>query len=207
MKKPVKMKHYKKTSRLPVYLLLAVVATMLAATGTLAKYTSRFNGTVSMQTAAFAGGGSMDFDLSLENMSPGETRTTRFTVQNYEDGRECDVEMEYEIKIDTMGNLPLTFSLLGQKEAGDGDSTLVGELNDQLLATGGKLPISGGAEGKKRKHSYELSIRWPATETDGDYSEEIDMVTVTVTTKQVQPAEEEPQPAGSSGPSGGESAG
>lgn len=186
MRKPKCEKHSKKLSRLPLYLLLAVVVTMLATTGTLAKYSSRFSTSLSAQVAAFAGGGTLDFDLALEDMAPGDTRTVQFTVQNYDGERNCEVGLDYEISIDTMGNLPLSFALLGKKEAGDSGegSELAGPLDQNLTAGGGKLPVAGGEEGVRRQHTYELSISWPKEETNEDYSQEIDLVTVTVTTKQ-----------------------
>lgn len=192
MRKPEQAKHLKKPSRLPLYLLLAVVVTMLATTGTLAKYSSRFGMSLSAQTAAFAGGGTLDFDLALEDMAPGDTRTVQFTVQNYDGERNCEVGLDYEIAIETMGNLPLSFALLGKKEAGDSGegSELAGPLDQNLTAGGGKLPVAGGGAGVRRQHTYELSISWPKEETDEDYSHEIDLVTVTVTTTQaaIEPA-------------------
>ena len=189
MRKSEHAKHMRHRPRLLRYLLLAAVVTMLGTTGTLAKYSSQFGTSLSARTAACAGGGTLDFDLSLENMAPGDTRTVQFTVQNYDGERNCEVALEYEIAIDTMGNLPLTFTLLGKKEAGDSEegSQLAGPLDQTLTAGGGKLPVAGGKEGSRKQHSYELSIKWPEAETNEDYSHEIDLVTVTVTTRQAQP--------------------
>ena len=141
MRKSEHAKHMRHRPRLLRYLLLAAVVTMLGTTGTLAKYSSQFGTSLSARTAAFAGGGTLDFDLSLENMAPGDTRTVQFTVQNYDGERNCEVALEYEIAIDTMGNLPLTFTLLGKKEAGDSEegSQLAGPLDQTLTAGGGKL--------------------------------------------------------------------
>ncbi len=187
MRKPEHAKHMKKRPRLLLYLLLAVVATMLATTGTMAKYSSQFSASASAQVAAFAGGGTLDFDLDLEDIAPGDTRTVQFTVQNYDGERNCEVALDYEIAIDTMGNLPLTFTLLGKKETGDSEkgSQLAGPLDKELTASGGKLPVAVG-ESSRKQHTYELSISWPKEETNEDYSQEIDFVTVTVTTKQAE---------------------
>lgn len=182
------MKTKGKKSRLLRYLALAVLATSLAATGTLAKYSSLFSAETTVQTAAFAGGGTVDFGVALEGMVPGGTKTVQFTVQNYDEKQDCDVQLNYEIQVETTGNLPLSFQLLGKKEAGDSsaDSTLAGPLDSGLKAAGGKLPIASG--GGRKQHTYELSMTWPEGETDEDYSKEIDMVTVTVTTVQANPA-------------------
>ena len=213
MKLPVKKKHSKKTSRLPLLLLLAVVATMLGTTGTLAKYTSSFSGKLSVEFAAFAGGGSMDFDLPLEDMYPGVNRTTKFTVRNYDDGRDCQVNTDYEIRIETMGNLPLEFTLrpLEDNEDGGGYNALVGELTEidgssagkTLLFSGGKLPYVE-EEGDRKAHTYQLQVTWPESKNSSDYSKEVDFVTVTVTAKQA-PLDAGGSPGG--GSSGSESSG
>lgn len=174
-------------SRLLPYLLLAAVVTGLTATGTLAKYSSSFSADVSAEVAAFAGGGTMNFEVALEDMVPGSARTVQLAVQNYDEQQDCEVQLDYEIQVETTGNLPLTFQLIGKKEAGDenADSVLAGALDSTLKASGGKLPL---ASESRTRHTYELSITWPQEATDWDYSQEIDMLTVTVTTVQADPA-------------------
>lgn len=181
-------KERSRKSRLLPYLLLAVLVTSLFSTGTLAKYKSMFSGSVEMQVAAFAGGGKADFAVTLDEMVPGSTNTMQFTVQNFDGEQGCDVALEYEIQIETTGNLPLTFGLIGIND-NESASSLVGGLDSTLKATGGKLPFVSGTE-NKTAHKYELNITWPEGETDEDYSNEIDMVSVTVTTVQAKPEEE-----------------
>lgn len=183
-----------KKSRLLQYLLLAVLATGLAATGTLAKYTSLFSANAIMQVAAFAGGGTVDFDIELESMTPGTVRTMQFKVQNYDEEQDCEVALNYDIEVKTTGNLPLSFSLVGAKQSGDSceKSVLAGALDSSLKAVGGKLPVAADTtNGGRKQHVYELSVSWPEGETDEDYSREIDMVTVIVTTTQEAPDTEE----------------
>lgn len=178
------MKGNGKKARLLRYLVYAALVTTLFTSATLAKYASQFGANASVQVAAFAGGGTVDFDVALEGMAPGETRAVQFTVQNYEEDRNCDVQLEYEIQVETTGNLPLTFRLLGQKQSDDSSagSLLVGTLDSGLKAAGGQLPVVS-KEGKKQ-HTYELSVTWPPAEANVDYSDEIDMVSLRVTTRQ-----------------------
>ena len=193
MKLPAKKRHSKKTSRLPLLLLLAVVVTMAGTTGTLAKYASSFSGQLSVEIAAFAGGGSMDFDLPLEDMYPGITRTTKFTVRNFESGQDCQVNMDYEIKIETMGNLPLEFTLrpAPENETGNGYNALAenrtetdgGTAGKTILFSGGKLPYVG-EESDKTEHTYQLQVTWPEAKNSSVFSNEVDFVTVTVTAEQ-----------------------
>ena len=221
MKLPAKKKHSRKTSRLPLYLLLAVVVTTLATTGTLARYRSEFGATANMEVAAFAGGGTLDFnlDVDLGNMYPNETRTTTFTVQNYEGDKKCDVVMDYDIRVDTAGNLPLTFTLRGKRDNDGENSVLAGDFEavpgedssagggpaggKTFVASGGRLPIAGGTDGRPTQHTYQLEVTWEKTENDIQYLGEIDKVTVTVTAVQARP---EAVPRGEES-SGGESSG
>ncbi len=190
------MKPKGKKSRLLIYLALAVLVTSLATSATLAKYSSTFSATATMQIAAFAGGGgAASFDVTMEDMAPGRSSAVQFTVQNYDEGEnglDCEVQMDYEIQVETTGNLPLVFSLRGQKESDDSSakSVLTGQLDPGTLkAVGGKLPVASAntAAGGRKKHTYELTVAWPEGETDEDYSQEIDMVTITVTAKQADP--------------------
>lgn len=187
------MKLKVKKTRLLQYLAIAVLVTSLLTTGTLAKYSSMFSADAALNVAAFAGGGVMDFDVGLENMIPGGTRTMQFTVQNYDGEQNCDVALEYEIQVETTGNLPLSFRLVGKKSADDDNeaSVLASGLNSEMKAVGGRLPIASDEEtGGRKQHTYELEITWPSSRDDEDYSREIDMVTVTVTTVQADPEAE-----------------
>lgn len=182
-----------KRPRLLLYLALAALATSLAASGTLAKYASSFGYQVGTQVAAFAGGKSVDFAVPVDEMVPGSRQTVTFAVRNYEDDTNCQVRMTYEIQAETTGNLPLVFEgLVGTKTDSMTLSTVAGQVTrsgNTLTATGGGLPVAegDGATGGKVTHSYQLTLYWPETEKAEDYSQEIDMVTVTVTATQVDP--------------------
>lgn len=193
------MKKKGKKSRLLVLLLLAAVVTSLASTGTLAKYASRFTAGGQAQIASFIGDGSVNFGVDLGNLSPVQSSSTVFTVRNYDGSQQSDVALSYEIRVETTGNLPLTFSLRGQTQNGDasaatGESVTTKQLEraegNTWVATGGKLPPASAAG--EKEHSYELTVQWEAGKNNEDYSHEIDMVTVTVTTAQAQPT----QPSG-----------
>lgn len=177
------MKTGGKKVRLLLLLVLAVTVTSLATTGTLAKYASEFKQTVSAEVAAFAGGGTVDFAVALADMVPGEQKTVDFTVCNFKGDTYSDVGIVYEIQVESTGNLPLEFSLLGKNDSGTG--TLAGDFNEEGKASGGWLPLA--EEGKKLQHSYELSVTWSAGMASEEYSHEIDMVTVTVTAVQEDP--------------------
>lgn len=186
----------RKKSRFLRYLLLAVLATSLGTSATLAKYASQTSTEATMQVAAFAGGGTVDFDVVLEKMSPGQTKSVPFTVQNYDGDGESDVMLNYSVQVETTGNLPLEFTLQGDTQSGDsgsadGTSVTAGPLEDgeaphTKIAKNGVLPPV--AVGGRKQHSYRLDVTWNAGDKNEDYSHEIDLVTVTVTTVQAPTA-------------------
>lgn len=179
-------------------LLLAAVATSLFANDTMAKYSSSFTGSGTVNVAAFAGGAdTASFNVAVNDLSPGGTSTVNFAVQNYEGDKNSEVAMTYEIQVETTGNLPLSFAL--SSNAGDKGpyNQPVGQLAAtdaeklKYTATGGRLPVAAGDASQgmgKKRHAYELAVTWPAEAAhDWDYSNEIDMITVTVTSTQVNP--------------------
>lgn len=190
------MKWKGKKPRLLRYLMLLALATSLIASGTLAKYTTEVYGGLSVQVASFAAEGTADFTVHLENVSPSPESfgTIRFAVRNYEQEQNSQVQLNYTIKVETTGNLPLTFTLqkIDEPETEDPNNRFAGPLTQTAgettvwEASGGVLPAVE-ADSDKTQHEYVLSAAWITGKTSEDYSHEIDMVTVTVTTQQASP--------------------
>lgn len=185
------MKGKAKKSWLLRCLLALALVTSLTSASTLAKYASHFSVSTSAEVAAFAGGGTVSFDADLEGITPSQPRSMTFTVQNYEGEKNSDVQLDYTIRVETTGNLPLAFSLVGQTGEIADDNKPAGALTRQggnvwvWEAKGGVLPIA--SEKGKKQHSYELTASWSSDAAKEDYSHEVDMVTVTVTTTQTDP--------------------
>lgn len=180
------MKEKAKSSRLLRYLLLAVLATSLAASNTLARYVTTVGGTASFQVAAFVTGGSINFQLPVTNLVPGGTSSVDFSVANYEDGGNCEVGLDYLVEVETTGNLPLQFTLQSVEQSPGANSSFVGSLAPSqggYRAQGGFLPAVSD-NGDRRNHQYRLTMSWPAERTEEKYSDEIDMVTITITAEQ-----------------------
>lgn len=177
----------KKDRRLIKYLAYLLVVTTMVTSGTLAKFVGEEKATASAKIAAYAAGSTYEIDLYLgERMQPGSSETIEFTVENYdENDTRSETSLGYSIEIITTGNLPLQFSLSGTGASGDRDDKVVGALNStNLTATGGRLPV--GSETKKA-HRYTLTVQWPQSEANTDYSNEIDMLTIKVSTAQTDP--------------------
>lgn len=176
-------------------LLYVALVTSVVTSVTLAKYSAGIDGVATGVVAAFVSNTSQDLEVPLSDLlSPGSTQSADFTITNYnsETDMDSDILLGYEIEIKTTGNLPLRFSLTGQKENADGtadeddaNSVLVDctDFSSTLKAAGGRLPVvqlSG-----RKKHVYTLEITWPADLADDGYSDEIDRVAVTITTMQL----------------------
>lgn len=181
----MQMTEHKKKSYIRYLLYLALVTSVVASV-TLAKFAQVENPTARAELAAFVVGARLDLEVPLTDMlAPGDTKTVEFAVTNFDGDNGTDVVMEYKIEVYTTGNLPLEFSLLGEKEADDSDvvnSVLASSLGPDLTASGGRLPIT--SQGGKKTHTYRLTIHWPEAEDSQAYSGEIDRLVVRVITEQ-----------------------
>lgn len=166
---------------LRVLLVLALLS-LTASAFTMAKYTTENTGFAKAAVASLVQGGSFQFDTALDTLTPGSTSYVNFQVTNYEGEKLCEVAMDYEIQVESMGNLPLQFQLSGRVEPADtdGSSSLVNPLEGGIAA-GGVMPHS--AKGKVT-HVYQLAVTWPESYDDEAYSDEIDMVSITVKAEQ-----------------------
>lgn len=181
----------KKHSRLWVYLLYLGLVTSLILSVTLAKYVSTAEGTGTATVAAMAGGGE-PIQMVLDDMYPGQTKTLKFMVVNYTNDTVSEVAMDYTIKVETTGNLPLTFQLTAEKAAGtssEGTTVAAGEITADQIGqplTGGFFPLVAGEDGTlaKQEHVYTLTATWPEENNNVDYADEIDLVTITVEASQ-----------------------
>ncbi len=187
----------KKHSRLWAYLLYLGLVTSLILSVTLARYASTAGGTGTATVAALAGGvedaaEAAPIELSLGDLSPGDTRVLKFKVVNYSGDKRSEVALDYTLTLESTNNLPLTFTLAAQAENQadlvtlPADGAVLGP--DTLQTEGEKMgtrmeTLSGGAfdlTGEDQEHTYTLTVTWPAGEYDGNYSQEIDLVTVKV---------------------------
>ncbi len=176
------MKEQRKThNRLWVFLLYLALVTSLILSVTLARYSSAVVGTGTATVAAMAGDASSTLQMSLDGMTPGgEDRTLEFRVVNFTAKAVSEVALDYQITVETTGNLPLVFALTadeGENRVPGG--TVLNGVKSQTL-TGGAFPLS--EEGQA--HTYTLTASWPERLNDGGYSREIDLVTVRVEARQ-----------------------
>ncbi len=158
---------YKKTrkklpvTRLTAYLLVAAVLTLGAS---FSRYSTSGQSADAARVAAFVLMGSdssTSTDLLLENMAPGDTVEYHFTVSNFQDSAVCEVAQSYTVSFSDFDNLPLEYEL--KKDAASY-----------------MLPAN-----TKTTNDHILSITWPENDNDAALADEIDLVTITVTSNQV----------------------
>lgn len=171
----------KANNRLWVFLLYLALVTSLILSVTLARYSSGASGTGTVSVAAMAGDASSTLQMSLDGMTPGgEERTLEFQVVNFTADAVSEVALDYQITVETTGNLPLVFTLTadaGENRVSGG--TILDGVKSQTL-TGGAFPLSELGQ----THTYTLTASWPERLNNDGYSQEIDLVTVQVEAKQ-----------------------
>ncbi len=154
------MKPFKKHIKpYTVILLLCLAILTTYITGTLyARYVSGD----SDQDAAQVAGFDIQTDLTakteeivLENIKPGYTKTVELNVTN-----NSEVSVSYEFKVDSSGNLPLTYTFSSGRMG-------------QLLV------------GSTSSAHHTLTISWPETENDVSFVSEVDIVSISVTCTQI----------------------
>lgn len=164
-------------------LLYLLVASFLIVSISLARYFSDTAGSGLVNVASVAAEMSQ-FSLPIEGMSPGDSKEFEFDVVNYT--VEADLEkvsqvaQEYKIAIETTGNLPLTFQVLGKVKKGNPGETALWDNNKQIAETG-SFPA-----GASSRHSYTLVVTWEDTGGENyNFSDEVDLVTVKVRAEQI----------------------
>lgn len=173
-------KYFTKSRIIGCFLLLA-----LASTGILTTSYSRYIHQASASgVAAIAEWGSESiFTIDLKDLAPGDSAEYAFIVTNKKDGKVSQAAQEYRIRVETMGNLPLVLTLTPEA-AGAGLGTVIpAGSGESLDLPGGVLPHTAEAS-----HRYTLTVGWPDDRTESSYTDEIDLVTVTVKAEQLLPA-------------------
>ncbi len=180
-----------KKSRTPVVLYVGVIllcVTLLLTylvMGIYARYSTKASTGDSANVAAWVfeltGEGSTAFSFDLTDMnSPGDTKEIAFYITNTKNTRVCEVDQAYNVIVESTGNLPFTYTLTAAAPA-VGTAAAVGVASGLgVAAENGMLPAAESAT-----HTYTLTISWPADLNSFTLHEEVDLVSVTVESVQV----------------------
>lgn len=187
------MKKQLTAGRVVRYLLYLCIASALVFGFTYARYILGIHGQGTASTAAVAlnvtdgSSNTLDLTTQLQGLQLGATKEIVFAVTNQKGGIVSEVAQDYTVSVYTTGNLPLTYTLLAQdSDAGTYVANPISSSDGSMVWAGGRLPYAE----KGVTHTYTLTAEWPSNQADESLTDEIDLVTLTVDTKQALPVNE-----------------
>lgn len=143
-----------------------------------AKYKSQASGSDSAAVAQFVLDSNMtekSQTIQLTGLSPSsELQSFQFVVTNKKNGKISEVAMKYTVEIKGLGNLPLIYTV------SDGTTT---QKNTSHVSVSNSVEANTAAT-----HNYTVTVGWNKdddTNNDAKYTEEIDLVTVTLRCEQI----------------------
>ncbi|MEE1186483.1 MAG: hypothetical protein UHN02_03785 [Acutalibacteraceae bacterium] len=121
--------------------------------------------------------------IIVADAKPGFDGNISFSVQNFSDDENTEVDLKYKITLSTTGNIPLTFTLLDSEEntlevwVCDGISgECIYEYTDPSLVF---------HSGEKKTDKYKLKVQWPSGQNDAKFSAMTDAVYLAVEYEQI----------------------
>lgn len=169
-------------------MLLVAIAGMVVLPATYARYRTQVQGNGTASIAAWGSASAISkITIDVSQLYPGSEQAYKFEITNTKGGVVSDTAQEYSIIVETTGNLPLEFALASEGQAAQGSQFVTGTGN--MTVNGGKAEATGGflPVGTSVTHTYTLTASWPEGSTAADYSDEIDLVTLTVDAVQASP--------------------
>lgn len=179
------MKHTLTKSRVICYLLLLAAASLLILSITRAGFKTKAEANAVAEAAAW-GSEVNTIDINIDGLEPGGTKEYKFSVTNKKGAAVSEAAQNYSITVETTENLPLQYKI--SQDSGD-SSTGGAQIQDgDLTLAGGKVILEGGSlpHSDETKHTYILTVHWPSDQNEVKYADEIDMVTITVNSRQTQ---------------------
>ena len=166
-----------KVNKLHVVLIALALISVLATGVTFSSYNSTSTGSSTVSIALFANDHHV-VDIPLTDFAPGVTKEVPIEIYNYEGDKISEVSQRYTLTYELlMDRLPIQISL---EEDEDNQATV--SIEDGVAT--GDFNLNNGAP-EAQSASFKLIITWPAEENDHHYSEEIDVVRVTIDSTQI----------------------
>lgn len=156
-------------------------------------YNSKNDLILDIQTAMYViDEGEMTFNIDLEKIIPSdETYVYAFSVSNYNETSESDVDLEYELSMETTTNMPLSYKLYyGTYNKDNADIIVSRELKqDEDDCWYNVFEVAGKREftyKEKRTDNYYLVIDFPlAYKYNLEYSDAMENIQVIIKSKQI----------------------
>lgn len=167
-----------------IILLLLVVVSSCMVSGLLAKYTAGKTGSDQARVAMFEFNETLSNEqvqqILVKDLKPGDTAQYIFTVSNFSTTTQSvsETALRYEFEVICENNLPLTYSVSGVNSTNTG--SLASRVINRLKWNDGTMPA-----GEQTLHTYTVDIAWDVNEKEYEYSEEIDMLVITLKSEQI----------------------
>ncbi len=158
-----------------ILLLFVFVTTVIVLTLSFSKYRS----TMALKSSTKIGMPVVNFKTNtlMVDIDPlDKEKDYIFEVSNYDDNKESEVKMKYNVQVKNYGMLPLEFEMYNY----DGEN-ITGE---NLLTNNISSEIIMGVD-KKENNKYILKIKWKENSRNYLYSKEIDYVQIVLNSEQV----------------------
>ena len=134
--------------------------------------------------------------LPLNEITPDSSKTYTFSITNFDGNTQSHLPFEYEIEVETYGNLPITVQIASKSlttNSGVAATTVSGKgtVNSPVnISTKGKMYVDTSSAKQKYEHEYNVTISWPKS-TDADwydkYSTEVEYLSISVIASQLAP--------------------
>lgn len=146
-----------------------------------ARYATGETGSDEARIAIFGNSESITMTDFPKNWKPGMSREYKIIISNQKNGRISEVAQEYDIEIETQGNLPLEYEL--KKD----DNTMVGkfsESSNEASHTFKNNDMEFQAS-QDREDTYQLVITWPEEKNEESFMGIPDTVRININVNQI----------------------
>ena len=198
LNKKIHINYYEEKKRFLLFALGILLLFFLAfyiLTRTLASYESnaRLNAGIDQALYVF-GTDEIDFNLDPEQIIPSDDPYVyKFSIQNYNDTKDTDVDIEYTVDLRTTTNLPITIKLY-RNENHDapgannllGDPTIKQDEDNAYYRTYNTLGTYDMPYTAQTKDIYTIVINYPKSYSDYEvYADYIEDIEITIKSKQI----------------------
>ncbi len=138
---------------------------------------------------------SQNIVLPLLEVVPGmSNQEYMFSITNYNGSNYSHLPFEYEIKVETYGNLPITVKVQPRSMTQSSgvyakEVSQTGTINSPVnITTTGIMYVNTATTMQNYSHQYEIVISWPTTNAKEEkYSTEVEYLSISVTASQLAP--------------------
>lgn len=163
-----------KNSKRITIIIVAIFLLVAGLSYTYSRFTSSIEDESVIATALFLNTSNLSetLSVSLDDMTPGMTKSYTFAVKNFDETRRNEVALTYDIKVIKSDNIPVSVTLYknGVEE---------NILNSELTSLNNEMGFI-----VNQTDTYVLNIVWDITDNGYEYSDLVDYLDVDINSKQ-----------------------